>query len=181
MVFTNGQNLITNILKCLIRRLIVLGKMWGTPPKINLAGEAQLHQCLAQLASRNHIRSASDVSSGGIAVALAEACFEYSIGIEAKIIPIADAPASAELFREASSVAILSCLAEDATAVTDFVNSFPELSVKRIGTTNAAEFNLEIFPSIATEQDGFSIRCPISELKQAWSGTLDSLLTEVHA
>ncbi len=58
----------------------VLSALWGTPPSLDLQVEASLHRCLAELAQRGLIHSARDISDGGIAVALAEACFRHGIG-----------------------------------------------------------------------------------------------------
>src|SRR5690242_11230814 len=48
----------------------ILGSFWGRPPRLEIASEAELHKCLAALADERLITSASDVSDGGIAVAL---------------------------------------------------------------------------------------------------------------
>ncbi len=58
----------------------VLGGVWGKPPSLDLAAEADLHRLLATLAERELVRSARDISDGGIAVALAQSTFENGIG-----------------------------------------------------------------------------------------------------
>jgi phosphoribosylformylglycinamidine synthase len=47
----------------------------GEPPAIDLAAEKRLQECLVSLAASGAVRSAHDVSDGGIAVTLAESCF----------------------------------------------------------------------------------------------------------
>ncbi len=53
----------------------ILGGLWGCPPGLQLMEEAELHKCLAKLADCGLLRSARDISDGGIAVGLAEGCF----------------------------------------------------------------------------------------------------------
>ena len=48
----------------------------GMPPKLNLEGEKALQRLLVDLAAERLIRSAHDCSDGGLAVTLAECCFD---------------------------------------------------------------------------------------------------------
>ena len=57
---------------------VVLGGIWGTPPALDLDAESDLQTLLQVLAERQLIRSARDISDGGIAVALAQAGFSHS-------------------------------------------------------------------------------------------------------
>ncbi len=59
---------------------VVLGEIWGKPPNLDLDAEADLHILLRGLADRKLIRSARDISDGGIAVTLAQAAFTHGIG-----------------------------------------------------------------------------------------------------
>src|SRR6202050_2681141 len=54
----------------------IYGIVAGAPPAIDLAAERRLIDCLVSLASEKVIVSAHDVSDGGLAVALAECCFD---------------------------------------------------------------------------------------------------------
>src|ERR1700722_14095051 len=84
----------------------VLNESWGEPVSLDLDHEASLHKCLQELADKRLITSASDISSGGVAVALAQACFARNLGVEAEIIPVPDASATCALFGEFSSYTI---------------------------------------------------------------------------
>ena len=48
----------------------------GMPPKLNLDAEKALQRLLVDLAAEHLIRSAHDCSDGGLAVTLAECCFD---------------------------------------------------------------------------------------------------------
>ena len=54
---------------------VVHGRVAGRPPRLDLAAEKRLQALLAEGAARGVLRSAHDVSDGGLAVALAEGCF----------------------------------------------------------------------------------------------------------
>jgi phosphoribosylformylglycinamidine synthase len=53
----------------------IAGIVAGEPPAIDLAAEKRLQECLVSLAASGAVRSAHDVSDGGIAVTLLESCF----------------------------------------------------------------------------------------------------------
>jgi len=52
------------------------GVVAGAPPAIDLAAEKKLIDCLVALAAEKAVVSAHDLSDGGLAVALAECCFD---------------------------------------------------------------------------------------------------------
>src|SRR5271169_6724486 len=60
------------------------GIVAGAPPAIDLAAEKRLIDCLVKLAAERAILSAHDVSDGGVAVTLAECCFDRD-GLSAQI------------------------------------------------------------------------------------------------
>ena len=51
------------------------GLVAGLPPAIDLAAEKRLIDCLVALAAERAVLSAHDISDGGLAVSVAEACF----------------------------------------------------------------------------------------------------------
>jgi len=60
----------------------ISGIVAGEPPAIDLAAEKRLQECLVALAANGAVRSAHDVSDGGIAVTLAESCFASPVGAQ---------------------------------------------------------------------------------------------------
>ena len=57
----------------------IYGLVGGSPPAIDLAAQKSLIGCLVALVSEKAIRSAHDVSDGGLAVTLAECCFKSKV------------------------------------------------------------------------------------------------------
>ncbi|MHB8580791.1 MAG: phosphoribosylformylglycinamidine synthase subunit PurL [Ignavibacteriaceae bacterium] len=67
---------------------VIHGKVAGDSPNINLAVEKNLHDTLLQLINEGFIKSAHDISEGGVVAALAECCIinqEKLIGAEITI------------------------------------------------------------------------------------------------
>jgi phosphoribosylformylglycinamidine synthase subunit PurL len=147
----------------------VLSALWGTPPCLDLQVEDSLHRCLAELAQRALIHSARDVSDGGIAVALAEACFRYGIGLRANLSKAPDLPAEWDLFGETASQCILSCPKETVAEVEKLVGQYPGLMVATLGETVADLFELAVDSRVL-------IREKVSGLRNVWSGALAALL-----
>jgi phosphoribosylformylglycinamidine synthase len=61
------------------------GRVCGTPPRIDLAAEAALQRLLIDAARRGLLRSAHDVSEGGLLTCLAECCVGTSLGARVKL------------------------------------------------------------------------------------------------
>jgi phosphoribosylformylglycinamidine synthase subunit PurL len=147
----------------------VLSSLWGTPPSLDLKVEASLHQLLAVLANQGLIRSARDISDGGIAVALAEGCFRNQIGIRANLLKAPDLPAEWDLFGETASQCVVSCPRQSVATIEKLVSQHHGLMVATLGETVADIFELAIDGRVL-------IREKVSGLRNVWSGALASLL-----
>jgi phosphoribosylformylglycinamidine (FGAM) synthase-like enzyme len=156
----------------------IVGELWGEPPYLDLEGEGQLQKCLARLAQIGLISSATDISEGGIAVALAEASMSNGIGVDVELIPVADAPGVAAVFGESASQVIVTFPASVRSQVEETVFGFSELSVAVIGSTVRDKFRIRLHPGIASDVGGTIIDLNTSGLKASWSGALESLLAE---
>jgi phosphoribosylformylglycinamidine synthase II len=91
---------------------VVHGQIKGVPPRIDLAREKALQQLLVKGVAAGLIRSAHDCAEGGLAVTLAECCFDTGLGadvdvaaVDAAVIPFAD---TATLFGESASRVVAS-------------------------------------------------------------------------
>jgi phosphoribosylformylglycinamidine synthase len=91
------------------------GIVAGEPPAIDLTAEKCLQECLVSLATSGAVRSAHDVSDGGIAVTLAESCFASLVGAQhaapqlgANVKLEETSPAEYALFGERGARAVVS-------------------------------------------------------------------------
>ncbi len=183
-IFLIGSDIATEIAPIALKSFgssefakLVLGKIWGNPPNhLELDGAAQLNQCLVKLAAEGLITTAFDVNDGGIAVALAEASFGKGIGVNAEVIPIADAPVELSLFGEYASQVVITCSSENAEKVRDIVFGYSELTAHRIGETVIDTFTISVASGIAADAQGKVISCTVNELRKPWATSLDTVL-----
>jgi phosphoribosylformylglycinamidine synthase subunit PurL len=153
---------------------VVLGVMWGHPPGLDLDAEADLHTLLRELCCSKLIRSARDISDGGIAVALTQAAFPVSIGATVEQDTSLLAHPLFGLFAEPASTVILSTAHENISKIEKLAGEHNFLAA-RIGTTggNKLQINIDHEPLIDVSLD---------ELRNIWSSALEANLhNEVRA
>jgi len=102
---------------------VVDGETAGRIPEPDLAGERRLHELLAAAAERRLLRSAHDVSDGGVAVAVAEAAILGSVGVAA--------PDLSDPFAEGDGRAVVSVAPADLAELEALAGDLP---LRRIGT-----------------------------------------------
>ncbi|MGC2402429.1 MAG: phosphoribosylformylglycinamidine synthase subunit PurL [Acidobacteriaceae bacterium] len=147
----------------------VLSALWGTPPRLDLQLEASLHRFLAELAQAGLIRSVRDVSDGGIAVALAEACFAHEVGVRANLSKAPDLPAEWDLFGESATQCILSCPKASVGHIEKLAMQHPGLMVATLGETVIDLFEVAVDGRVL-------IREKVSGLRNVWSTALAAQL-----
>jgi len=147
----------------------VLNAYWGTPPRLELAEEEDLHRCLAALADARVLTSACDISDGGIAVALAKSCFTKGIGAVVSLDHFASDTPAVELFHEEASVALVTCTDDAYARLEEICEEFGFVAVRDIGTTGGKM--LDVFtPS------GSAISDSVTSLRATWTESLESQL-----
>jgi phosphoribosylformylglycinamidine synthase subunit PurL len=103
---------------------VVLGEVAGRIPEPDLAAERALHQFLAAAAERRLLRSAHDVSDGGLGVALAEAAIAGAVGVTADV---------GDLFGEGDGRAVISARRDDVAALRELAGDLPLTEVGSVG------------------------------------------------
>jgi phosphoribosylformylglycinamidine synthase len=147
---------------------VVLGRLWGTPPALDLDAEADLHNMLAVLAWRKLIRSARDISDGGIAVALTQAAFTKGIGATVEQDPSLLAHPLFGLFAEPASTILITTDPSNLSEIDAMANQYNFFSA-RIGTTGGNRLEILV--------DGETfISAPLAELRTLWANGLESAL-----
>jgi len=146
----------------------VLHATWGRPPELDLEAEADLHTMLIELANRGLIRSARDVSDGGIAVALAQAAFANDIGAQVEQEQSLMVHPLFGLFAEPASTVLLTTDPEHVSEVQEIAEHF-KFNIARIGTTGGDRLEISVYG------DGF-ISASLAELRRPWSKSLEAAL-----
>jgi phosphoribosylformylglycinamidine synthase II len=146
---------------------VIHGMESGQPPRLNLAEEKSLVNCLLALAREGLAASAHDVSDGGLAVTLAESGF-VSEGLAAQVDLPTGAPFEAELFSERGARAVIS-------ARPDFVSRIAEIAAQyavraeRIGRVTQGEFRIQLNGQMA-------IRGSSESLRRVWKEAIQQAL-----
>ena len=147
---------------------VVLGGLWGRPPALDLDAEASLHDLLAILAWRKLIRSARDISDGGLAVALAQAAFPKGIGATVEQDPSLLAHPLFGLFAEPASTILITTAPGNLSEI-DAMAGQNNLLSARIGTTGGSRLEISV------DGEPF-ISAPLAELRTLWASALEANL-----
>ena len=149
------------------------GLVRGRPPALDLVGERALLRLLVELAGRGDIESAHDCAEGGLAVTLAECCFDTGgVGVDAAVPAVESRDGAdslvATLFGESASRVVVSAAPARAAAVlaSAAAAGVPAL---RIGRTGGAVIRIAVDGAVA-------IDVPVDEAEARWNGTLRAWL-----
>jgi phosphoribosylformylglycinamidine synthase subunit PurL len=132
------------------------GLVGGVPPAIDLEAELVLQQLLVGLASGRLVRSAHDCSDGGLAVTVAECCFDTGgIGVEISIEAAGVARDAAlnrtvALFSESASRVLVSTTEHDVTEVLANAKTFG-VPARVIGRTGGNLIRMTVGGQMATD------------------------------
>jgi phosphoribosylformylglycinamidine synthase subunit PurL len=141
---------------------VVHGHLGGRPPAVDLAAEARLADLLAKAAAAGLLTGSHDLSDGGLAQALVEACLVGGRGATAQLPPLDPFVA---LFSESAGRVLVAVAPEHAS---DVLSRAADAGVpaREIGTTGGSALVIEGVPEL-----------PLAALRTAWEGTLPALFT----
>ena len=151
---------------------LVYDQVRGVPPELDLDRERAMQQLIVELGEERLIRSADDCSDGGIAVTLAESCFESGgmgaeISIDSTEISgdqyLNDA---ASLFGESASRIVVSLVADNVTRLLELAAA-ASVPARVIGQTGGNRLR------IATG-GRMTIDVATGDAERAWSAAIDS-------
>jgi phosphoribosylformylglycinamidine synthase len=142
------------------------GSVTGAPVGIDLDAEAALQHAMLELAQRQLVSSAHDVSDGGFAICLAEACIAHGHGAQVVLPADGDAPAHALLFSEEPSRIIVSLPSDH---VDEALSVCKRLGVpfETLGTVAGHTLTIEGVCEV-----------PVEELAHAHASALDAIVGE---
>jgi phosphoribosylformylglycinamidine synthase len=147
---------------------VVLGSLWGNPPALDLEAEAALHKLLATLAERELLRSARDISDGGIAVSLAQAAFPLGIGATVEQDQSLMVHPLFGLFAEPATTVLVTTHPSNVSTIERLATKHRFLTA-RIGTTGGLRIE------IAVDGEPF-ISAPLGSLRKPWASALEATL-----
>ena len=148
------------------------GRKEGLPPRLDVARELAVQSAVRDLIRAGFVRSAHDCSEGGLAVALAESCFNPAERFGAEIhLDEINSRADQLLFNESQSRIVISVGEENISPALDLLRK-AGVPARRLGVVGGD------YLSIALAQG--SCRWPIAELYDDWYYSIErSLAAEV--
>lgn len=146
---------------------VVHGKVAGDVPKVNLEKEKGLHEFLLKLIEEDLIRSAHDVSVGGLLISLLEGLFHTDFGMEINLY--VDGRLDVFLFSENPTLAVVSVEREKAQALKDLAQAY-DIDWLLLGKVKEDG----LFTLNNNEEKVFEI--PLKELQGIWEKALENML-----
>jgi phosphoribosylformylglycinamidine synthase II len=147
---------------------VVHGLVKGLPPKLDLAGEAALQRVLVKGIAGGLIRSAHDCAEGGLAVALAECCFDTEYGavadvpaVDAEVAAFAD---TATLFGESASRVVVS-VDPTRTAELEALAIEADVPVAVVGRVGGSRIRIAIGGRQVIDE-------PLADVERLWAGAI---------
>jgi phosphoribosylformylglycinamidine (FGAM) synthase-like enzyme len=144
---------------------VIVKSLWGRPPRLDMEYEKRVQACVRELVRESAVKSAHDLSDGGLAVALAELSFgAHPIGADIAL----DSTLEPELllFHEGPSRILVAT--ETPKQVFAAAERHGVLALE-MGTTVAGYLRIR-------NRGKILIDSPVRELKDLWDGALEQIL-----
>ena len=136
------------------------GRKQGPPPYVDLKLEIEVQNAIRDLIREDLVKSAHDCSEGGLAVALAECCFNPDQLLGADVdFGAGDTPATTALFNESQSRIIISVAEADAERAISILRECG-VPFQKLGKVGAAELRIQV--------NGETFRWPVGDLYDDW-------------
>ena len=136
------------------------GHLGGLPPVVDLAAEARLAALLARFAAEGLLTGSHDLSDGGLAQALVEACLVGGRGATAQLPQLDPFVA---LFSESAGRVLVSVAPEHVGEVLSQAADV-RIAARELGTAGGPVLAVDGLPEL-----------PLATLRTAWEGTLPAL------
>ena len=156
---------------------VVHGLTRGMPPALDLRREAALQRVLVEGAASGLIRSAHDCADGGLAIAVAECCFDTGLGAVVDVNAVSAGheafEAAATLFSESASRVVVSV---SAARVGDLLSlaSREKVPATRLGLVGG--------PTIRFAIDGLAVvEMPVEDAERIWATAIEASLEPSRA
>jgi phosphoribosylformylglycinamidine synthase subunit PurL len=136
------------------------GHLGGFPPVVDLAAEARLAALLARFAAEGLLTGSHDLSDGGLAQALVEACL---VGGRGATVQLPQLDPFVALFSESAGRVLVSVAPEHVGEVLSQAADV-RIAARELGTAGGPVLAVDGIPEL-----------PLATLRTAWEGTLPAL------
>ncbi|HEY3664293.1 MAG TPA: AIR synthase related protein, partial [Chthoniobacterales bacterium] len=150
---------------------VIHGRKAGVPPRLDFERELALHNVLRELIRGGLVRSAHDCSEGGLAVALAEACFNPAgrLGAEIDLSAAGSQRLDQILFNESQSRVVISTVPGNAEKVMELLKE-RGVPGHLLGTIGGG--------AITVTAAGEQLTWPLDEIYNDWFHAIGRLIGE---
>ena len=148
---------------------VIHGLIRGVPPQLDLEQEKALQQLLVDAAAAGLMQSAHDCAEGGLAVTLAESCFDTGLGVTADVAPVSATGGFDEIatmFGESASRVVVSIREENLEAFLGRARQ-ADVTATRIGTVGGDRIHLSIGGRMVIDEG-------LRDAEQIWSEAIGS-------
>jgi phosphoribosylformylglycinamidine synthase len=155
---------------------VVHGIIRGVPPRLDLEREAALQRLLVAGIRDGLIRSAHDCAEGGLAVTLAECCFDAGVGVEADVPPVGSSAGFddiATLFGESASRVVVSVGAAD-TAELEARAAAAAVPFAVVGRVGGQRLRIRVGQRVLLDDE-------VGALERVWSQAIGSYFESQRA
>ena len=139
----------------------------GAVPVLNFGLEKKLQSFILAAIEKGLLKSAHDVSEGGLAVALTECCMEKELGVKVQLE--SRLRADAVLFSESQSRFIVSCDPESLAELQQIMDK-QEIPYEILGKVTGEELVIDINSKKIVDLN-------VKEMKEAWRGAFRCLMS----
>ena len=148
----------------------ILTSSWGLPPELEIEHARGVNICLQQLARTGLAISATDVSDGGIAVALARNAFQNGVGLRIDLGDLSAEQVLFNLFSEYSSCVLVTCAPESVSQLQVVADDAGVIWPSVYGETIADRIQI-------LANGKFIVDVAIDELRTGYMDSLESQLS----
>jgi len=147
---------------------VCYSKKLGPPPHVDLAHEIKIQNAVRDLICAGLVKSAHDCSEGGLAVAIAESCFnpKQRFGAEIKI-SAAETAAATTLFNESQSRIVISVAPENVEKTMSILDK-AGVPFHKLGKVGGEQLRIEV--------DSEKFSWPIADLYDDWWNSIRRLV-----
>jgi phosphoribosylformylglycinamidine synthase II len=144
----------------------------GAVPALDLGRERALQRLVVQAIREGVIESAHDCAEGGLAVTLAECCFDTSLGVVVELPSVGDAPpafrVAATLFGESASRVVVSVRPEQGARLQELARGL-DVPVAVVGRTGGERITITVDEQTAVDVS-------LKEAEARWLTAIETLM-----
>lgn len=138
----------------------------GAIPKLDFGTEKRHQAFILSAIEKGLLKSAHDISDGGLAIALAECCMEKELGIKVQMESMLRT--DVVLFSESQSRFVVSCSPE-ALAELQRLMDLQEIPYEILGTVESEDFVIDI-------NNKNIVALKVKDMKEAWKGAFQCFM-----